>query len=802
MAEILGVKTTDLCDEVQQSFLRYSADVIRNRAIPELKDGLKPVHRRILWTMHEMGCKANSGTKKCARIVGSTMGMYHPHGDMAIYDALVRMAQPFSLSLPLIKSQGNFGSVDDSTPASSRYTECKLSEFGEFVLFSDIDYDTVDMMDNYTGEFREPSVLPARVPLILLTASSGIAVGMATTIFPHNLTEVCNGLIAALEDKNITLEKLAKYIPAPDFPLGGVIKNGDELLNMYKSGNGSFEYRAAASFETEGKAKAIIIRSVPYGVSKSKLIADLAAVVREDKIEGISEVRDESTKNDGIRICVELKNNANHEGVLGLIYQHTGFAEKCSQNIVVISNQKPQVINLLDILTNFIDFRREIIKRRTTSMKKKNEHRKLMLDAVLIALKNSEQFLNIVKTHKEPLKKLGEQYKLSQEQAEYIYRMPVSRFSRTEANEIEAEQKQLAESIKEQETILAKKEKIDAIIKKETEEVRDRFGYERKTSIVADFTQLAVKDSIKEQDVAVVVMSDGTIKTMPVADYRIQKRRNQELQALKIPDGVYPMLVEISNNHADLMVFTDKGNRYKFNIFDVCNANSKGKPKHISTYVPAFVQDEKIVGIMKATLADDECLVVLSAEAMLKKQSAAAVNGARDNTTLFYPVDKGGKVVSAILTKATDEILVSTVNGQVLRTSLTDIREVESRLASGVAIMKLSDGDSFLNLSVVKPNGFILTVTTDGYIKRMPLDEFVAKGRGGIGVRTIKEGSNLCFCKGIGQTDEDSGVFILTNTNKAIRIRHVDVTDMGRNTTGKRIVRMVDGETIAAISEE
>jgi DNA gyrase subunit A len=730
------------------------------------------------------------------------MGMYHPHGDMAIYDALVRMAQPFSLSLPLIKSQGNFGSVDDSTPASSRYTECKLSEFGEFVLFSDIDYDTVDMMDNYTGEFREPSVLPARVPLILLTASSGIAVGMATTIFPHNLTEVCNGLIAALEDKNITLEKLAKYIPAPDFPLGGVIKNGDELLNMYKSGNGSFEYRAAASFETEGKAKAIIIRSVPYGVSKSKLIADLAAVVREDKIEGISEVRDESTKNDGIRICVELKNNANHEGVLGLIYQHTGFAEKCSQNIVVISNQKPQVINLLDILTNFIDFRREIIKRRTTSMKKKNEHRKLMLDAVLIALKNSEQFLNIVKTHKEPLKKLGEQYKLSQEQAEYIYRMPVSRFSRTEANEIEAEQKQLAESIKEQETILAKKEKIDAIIKKETEEVRDRFGYERKTSIVADFTQLAVKDSIKEQDVAVVVMSDGTIKTMPVADYRIQKRRNQELQALKIPDGVYPMLVEISNNHADLMVFTDKGNRYKFNIFDVCNANSKGKPKHISTYVPAFVQDEKIVGIMKATLADDECLVVLSAEAMLKKQSAAAVNGARDNTTLFYPVDKGGKVVSAILTKATDEILVSTVNGQVLRTSLTDIREVESRLASGVAIMKLSDGDSFLNLSVVKPNGFILTVTTDGYIKRMPLDEFVAKGRGGIGVRTIKEGSNLCFCKGIGQTDEDSGVFILTNTNKAIRIRHVDVTDMGRNTTGKRIVRMVDGETIAAISEE
>jgi DNA gyrase subunit A len=751
--------------------------------------------------MYQMGCKFNGSMKKCARITGDCMGRFHPHGDMAIYDALVRMAQPFSLSLPLIKGQGNFGSVDDSSPASARYTECKLSEFGEFVIFSDIDFDTVDMIDNYTGEFKEPKILPVRIPLILLNSPAGIAVGMAVEILPHNLTEVANAIIGLLETPSLSIEKLCKYIPAPDFPLGGMIKNGPELQQMYETGNGSFEFRSSATFETEGKARSIVIRNVPYSTSKSKLISDLAAKIRDGKIVDVTEVRDESDKN-GIRICVELKSGANHETVLASIYEHTGFACKNQENTVVIAHSKPQTMGLLDILTNFIDFRREIIKRRTTSMKKKNEHRKLMLDAVLIALKNAEQFLNIVKTHKEPIKKLSEQYKLNQEQAEYIYRMPVSRFSRTEASEIEAEQKELIANIKEQETILAKKEKIDAIIKRETEEVRDKFGYERKTSIVADFTQLAVKDSIKEQDVTVVVMSDGTIKTMPVADYRIQKRRNQELQALKIPDGVYPMLMEISNNHADLMVFTDKGNRYKFNIFDVCNANSKGKPKHISTYVPAFAQDEKIVGIMKATLADDECLVVLSAEAMLKKQSAAAVNGARDNTTLFYPVDKGGKVVSAILTKATDEILVSTVSGQVLRTSLTDIREVESRLASGVAIMKLQDKDSFLSLSIVKPNGFILTVTTDGYIKRMPLDEFVAKGRGGIGVRSIKEGSNLCFCKGIGQADEDSGVFILTNTNKAIRVRHVDVTDMGRNTTGKRITRMSDGETIAAISEE
>lgn len=478
----MKVKQTELCAELQGNFLNYAEEVIKNRAIPDIRDGLKPVHRRILWSMWSMGCKPKESMKKCARVVGDCF-KYHPHGDVAIYEALVRMAQPFAIGTPFIKGQGNFGSVDDSGAyASFRYTECKLSEFADQLFFADIDYDAIDFVDNYTGEFKEPSVLPARLPVILLTGSNGIAVGMKTDILPHNLREVCAGLIAYIGNENITLKELMKIIPAPDFPLGGKIKRTAAITGAYDGGNGMIEYRATAKIED----RSIVFSTIPYAQSKCDVIAQLSQLVRDEKILGVSEVRDESAKSE-IRVCIDVKRGFAPEDVLTNIYKYSDLSKNFSINSIAISEAKPKLVGLLSILKSFVAFRRETVRRRTDNQRLKAERRKEIVDAIIIAVHHAELVLKIIRTADEPVVELQSKLKLNQTQAEYIYNMPMRKFSKIDVGELSAEEVEVSAFVKKQKDILADKSKIDQIIIDETNELSKTFGCDRHTGVVGEF---------------------------------------------------------------------------------------------------------------------------------------------------------------------------------------------------------------------------------------------------------------------------------------------------------------------------
>lgn len=475
------IKKVDLKEELKNNFLNYSEEVIRFRAIPDVRDGLKIVHRRILWSMWEMGCKSNSTFKKCARVVGDCF-KYHPHGDVSLYDSLVRMAQPFNVGIPLITSQGNFGSPESSEDyASMRYTECKLSSFCEDVLFADIDFDAVDMIDNYSGEFKEPVILPARIPLILLTGPNGIAIGMKTDILPHNLKEVCSGLLAYLRNPDLTVKEIMRHIPAPDFPLGGCIVKNGELVNVYQTGNGLIQYKATA--EEDGRS--IVFTSIPYAKNKSDIIKHIAELVRDEKLEGISDIRDESEKYN-IRICIDLKRTANYEKTLESIYKMTDLAKNFSFNVIAISNHKPRLLGILDIFKTFIDFRRDVIARRTKNQKEKAEKRKEIVDGVLLAVENPDEVLKIVRNSEEPVVKLKARFKMTDAQAQYVFNMPVKKFSKIDTGEVKEEQKKLDLFISEQISVLKSPEKVNDLIEKETKEISKKYSHERKTQIITD----------------------------------------------------------------------------------------------------------------------------------------------------------------------------------------------------------------------------------------------------------------------------------------------------------------------------
>jgi len=798
------VGVTELSDELASNFITYAEHVIKERAIPDIRDGLKPVHRRILWTMWNMGCKHNSTFKKSARIVGDTIGKFHPHGDQSVYDSMVRMAQSFSMSVPLVNGKGNFGSIDGHPAAAYRYTEARLSAFGEHALFADIADDTVSYADNYTGEFIEPTVLPSRLPLILLTAPAGIAVGMATNFLPHNLSEVCDAIFMMLDDSKVSFEEIFKAIPAPDYPLGGLIRGNNGISEVYSTGKGGIKFRASADFETSGKAKAIIIRNVPYTSNKATLIQEIAKLVRDGELVGISEVRDESTK-DGIRICIELSSGTNHQLVLNRLYSMTGLETSNSMNMVAIVGNRPRVTNIIDVLKCFLDFRREVITRRTRCRKKKAESRFETIEGVIKATQKSSLTLKIIKESENPIAVIQERLGLTELQADHIFNMPLRRFSRQDIAKLEEERSKLKIYISELRTILESKTKVNEIIRSETQEIRDKFGKPRRTMIVSDFTEISVRDMIKDQEVVLTFMSDGTVKSTPVDDYRMYKRRGLGVEGVKVPDGVYPEFAKQVNTRSDVMLITDQGNRYKMRAFDV-PASSRGKrPRPVSNYVKLFKKDEKVVSVTESVLSDVECLIILGENGLLKKQSGQTVMKIRDKTTKIYDTDRGGRVISAVVAKNNDEVIVVTANGLVLRTSLEDIREVSSRLSAGVKILKLQTGDSLLGVTVANPTGHLLTVSSFGYAKRTPMSDFLLKRRGGKGsrgFRTFKEGDNLVFAQAVFASDEESGLFLLTNENKALRLNFSNVPEFGKVSQGNRMKRMSEGEYVTAVSVE
>ena len=804
---VSGIRPSDFTDELSSNFLAYAASVIQDRAIPDVRDGLKPVHRRIMWGMWEGGYRHHTPYSKSARITGHIMGLYHPHGDTSIYDALVRLAQPFSLAHPLVDGKGNFGNVDGDSAAAMRYTEARLSAFAEAVLFADIDENTVDFIPNYDGKEKEPVVLPARIPLLLLTSANGIAVGMATRILPFNLGEICDALVAVVRQPAIEVEELHKILTAPDFPLGGIVANVKPSL--YRLGDSSIDYRVRASFEERSGKKYVVITDVPFQQSKSELIQKVGLLVREDKLVGIRDIRDESNKN-GIRIVCEVDPRSSNDAVLAALYGSTDFQTSLSSNMVAILKQKPRMVGLLRVLKEFVGFRREIITKRTQNQKKRFEERKEIIDGIELAIKHKNEVIKLVSDSNEPVKdlmKLG----LNQRQAEYVFEMPLRRFSKSDVTKLHEEQQQLTKAIADAQALLSSPQAVDEVIIRETLEIKDKFAIPRRTLVVPNFSAISLKDMVKKEDVVLIFLNDGTAKSTPISDYRLQRRRGRGsgTGARSNEDGAYPVYVATVNTHDDVMLITDKGNRYRINAFTIPPLQRGSKASPLTSVVQGFADDEKVVAVVSSGLADDEVLVIVGSNGMLKKQSRQNVIGARDSTKLIYDVARGGAVVGAIVAKTTDEIVLASIKGQVLRTKLEKIREVQSRNSAGVQAFRMDKGDRILSISRGDPAGSVLTVTSRAFAKRTAMEEYPVKPRqspGVIGCKRKDDQDEVVFAQAIPAqliTDEDAGLFVMTSSNRVIRLRISDVrVTAGRSALGTPLKKLEGAEKVTSVTAE
>jgi len=796
-----GFAFTEMTEEMESAFLTYAQYVIQDRSIPDVRDGLKPVQRRVLWAMHQLGCRPDTAHKKSALIGGETHGKYHPHGQPAIYGAMVRMAQDFSMSVPLVDGQGNFGSVDGLPPSAERYTEARLSRFGYHVLFSDINDETIDMVPNYSEEYMEPSVLPARLPLLLLTGASGIAVGMATHIPPFNLGEVCDAFSLLLQNPDVTAEELVDVLPGPDFPLGGIVEC-QNVVEVVESGRGVFRYRSTATFEAEGNKRDIIMTSVPYGGNKSALLEQIAELRKEDKIDGIQDAHDESASGD-VRVVIRLKSGVSGEAVLNSLYKHSGFQTSYSSNIVTIAGQRPELLGVRGVLERFAVFRREVVRRRTECRLRKAEGRLRRVLVLLKAIAKANQVVKIVRKSQEPVSELMTLLNANEEEAKWVYEMPLRTLSRKDTARLTGERDELQVFVAECNDILANPERVTQIMLDETAEIKEKFAVSRRTTVVNDFGRISVDDTVKRQDVALVFLSDGSVKSTALDEYRLLRRKAKGMKGVVVPDGIHPVLVSVVCSHEHVMIVTDAGNRYRLRVFDIPAVGRTRRPCSLVDCVPGFLKDEQIVSLVPSVLEDSQCLVLVASDGKLKKQSAATVQSARDTTTLIYPVENA-ELVGALVASVDDQLVLCSSDGKVLRTSLESIREVQSRTASGVKAMKLRKGAKLVSVSVVDLTGYLLTVTKNGFAKRTPVSEYRLQARAGQGVIGcgVRDGDELVFACCVPSADQ-SVVFVMTNQNKVVRVRTGEVREVaGRNGLGVALKNMAKGEYVVAVCLE
>lgn len=793
-----NIRMSDVVDEMKENYITYAEHVIKDRAIPDSRDGLKPVHRRILWAMWQMGCHYNSNYKKSARVVGDAMGKYHPHGDASIYSALVRLAQDFVLNNVLVDGKGNFGGIDGTSPAAQRYTECRLSKFAEVIYFKDINENTVDFVDNYAGDEKEPVILPARLPMTLLTAVTGIAVGMATDIPPHNLNEVCDATIAYIDNPFIDYVQLSKILTAPDSPLGGLI-NVDNYENVYSSGSGVFKWKSVVDFETNGKNKSIVIKSIPIASNSTDIIQDIVKSVQNESVIGVVDVRDESTK-DGLRICVDLAPKNDHITVMNSIYKNTRLQSTVKYNSVTICSGQPKSMGLKDIFSDFVGFRKNIITKRTEFRLNKSENRKEIVDGILKVVNNSDKVIKIIKngdSNEDIIELLKNKIKLTNNQANYVFNMPIRRFSKIDSNELLKECCDLDKYIEEQKEILSDENKINNIIKNEIKEIKDEFGTERKMNVVNDFDVVELKEVTKQEEIMLSFYADGNFKMISINSCEKQKFSDNSFD---YNNGNYPVYFKIVDPNKDVMIFTDKGNRYRLNLYSVpFNDNKKFALKD---FIPKFDSlNEKVISVIKSNLDEDEFLVMIGSNGKIRKLVSDVVNVYRDNVNDYYPVNIGGDVCSVIIAKDSDNVVITTKKGMVLYMSLKSISAMKTRKSPGVAGIKLSSNDQVLSLSIVGLESFIYTISKNGYAKKTSISQHMLKRRGCVGAygMSIEKQDELKFAKIIDSSDKK--LFIFTNFNNIIQIKPIDIVEQNRTSRGVLLKKMDNNEIIVKIVE-
>jgi DNA gyrase subunit A len=848
----LHIQPVNIEDEMKKSYLDYSMSVIIGRALPDVRDGLKPVHRRILYTMQQMGLQPNKATRKCARIVGDVMGKYHPHGNLAVYDALVRLAQTWSLRYPLIFGQGNFGSVDGDPPAADRYTEAKLAQVAT-ALLEDLDKETVDFRPNYDGSEVEPDVLPTRIPNLLINGSDGIAVGMATKIPPHNLTEIVDATITLINNPSAQLAEILKFVQGPDFPTAGIIHGRAGIFDAYREGRGRFMMRAKAAIENINKDRqAIIVTEIPYQVNKAVLVKRIAQLVNDKEIEDISDVRDESGR-DGMRIVIELKRGAEPQIVLNQLYKHTSMQEGFSMILLAVVNGAPRELGLIQAIKHFINHRVEVVRRRTAFLLQKAKDREHILEGYLNALDHLDNVITIIRASanradarenlvayfggkKIDINTTGRAPKLDPEkpfttrQAEAILELQLHRLTKLSIDEISNELKEVRGRIEDYESILASEKKLRSVIIKELEEVKELYGDERRTRIEDEAAEIVLEDLIADEQVAVTFSHSGYMKRTPISTYRMQRRGGSGRTGMKTREEDFVEHLFIASTHAYILIFTNKGRVYWLKVYEIPDVSAAGRGKHIGNLIG--LQPGETVRTMLAVRnleEENKFIFFATRNGLVKKSELREFMHVRSNGINAISIEEGDELVAARITNGNQIVFIASHEGMAVRFDENHVRSM-GRAAYGVNGINLDEGDYVVGMTVTPKPGaapvgapaasgdaasdtevapgetvdltqkgtLILSVTENGYGKRTPADEYRLTNRAGKGVINVKTTERVGKVVAIALVDETSQVMLISHYGKIIRMDSKTIRESGRNAQGVRLLHMEPGDRVAA----
>ncbi len=799
-------------DEMKRSYMDYAMSVIIGRALPDVRDGLKPAHRRVLYGMKMMGLASNRGYRKCAKIVGEVMGNYHPHGDASIYDTLVRLSQDFNMRYPLVDGQGNFGSIDGDPPAAMRYTEARLEALSDDVM-ADLDKETVDFVPNYDETTEEPSVLPAHIPNLLVNGSAGIAVGMATNVPPHNLREVIDGVIWAIEaeqesgaklDKTEKLQGLMNFIKGPDFPTGGYVIGRSGISAAYRTGRGAILMRARASIEQarKGDKQSIVITEIPYQVNKARLIEKIAELVGEKTIEGISDLRDESDR-EGMRVVIELKRGEVPEVILNNLYKHTQLQQSFGVIMLAIVGGRPKVMGLAELIDSFVDFRREVVIRRTQFELRKAEARYHILEGLKIALDNLDAVIKLIrgsKTVPEAREGLITQFSLSQLQAQAILDMQLQRLTGLERQKILDEMAELLKTIERLRAILGSERLLMQLIVGELREVRDKYGDDRRTELMdGDAGEISIEDLIAEEDMAITVSNTGYIKRTPITSYRNQRRGGKGRIGMRTREEDFVSHLFVASTHAYIMIFSDRGRAYWLKVHEIPDVGPGGKGKAIANLV-SMAPDEKIAALQTVKEFEEGKFIAMGTlRGIVKKTELSAFSNPRAGGIIAMGVEDGDRLMAAQITDGTGEIFIGTRDGVAIRFPENDVRPM-GRTAYGVKGITLRDGDEVVAMEVVRPGSTLLTVTEHGYGKRTELDEYRVQSRGGVGIINIQTTERNGRVVGMASVHDEDEFMLITQQGKILRTVARDIRTIGRATQGVRLIEIDADDRVVALA--
>ena len=789
-------------EEMRESFMAYAMSVIISRALPDVRDGLKPVHRRVLYAMYDAGNTSDRAYKKSARLVGDIMGKYHPHGDSAIYDTIVRMAQDFNLRYPLVDGQGNFGSIDGDNAAAMRYTEIRMTPLAEEML-TDIEKETVDFGFNYDESLKEPAVLPSRIPNLLVNGSAGIAVGMATNIPPHNLSEVIDALVTMVDTPEITIKQLMHHIPGPDFPTAGFIHGRDPIMQAYHEGKGVIQMRGKAYTETvkrTGKEQ-IIISEIPYQVNKVRLIEQIRDLVLEKKIEGVADLRDESDR-EGMRIVVELKRDTVAEIIINQLYKHTALQESFGINMLAIVDGKPKLLNLREALKCFLDHRKEVVTRRTAYDLRKAEERLHILEGFRIALDNLDAVIALIRNSADPrVAKDGliTNFALSEIQAQAILELRLQRLTGLERDKIMEEHRETVELIAKLRAILADEKEIYKIIVDELKDIKEKYGDERRTRIVDRSEEISIEDTMVDEDMAVTISHDGYIKRNPVTLYRAQRRGGKGKIGTTTKEEDFVEYLFIASMHSYILFFTTIGKVYWIKVHELPQASRAARGKPIVNLLSLEPGERVSAFLTVREFQEGRYIVFATKNGLIKKTELMAYANPRSSGIRAIGLEERDEVIGVWLTDGNQEIILSTADGQSIRFKEEQVRPT-GRGTFGVVGMKLDPGDKVVSMQILSLGADILTVAEGGYGKRTEMDEYRLQSRGGKGVITMKTTDKTGRVIGVQLVTEDDQLMMITNTGKIIRLRIKDIRVIGRNTQGVRLIELEEGERVVSVA--